>query len=57
LKVGIVSSPPQMRRGGAKRRGGADQTNDFVEQHHPSLGCAEAFPSSTEEGSLSENSK
>src|SRR5262245_19507051 len=59
-----VSSPPQMRRGGAKRRGGADQVNDFLDQHHPSLGlylgfalsgsrfAAEAFPSSAEEGSF-----
>src|SRR5262245_11608985 len=32
------NSPPQMRRGGAKRRGGADQGIDFLEQHHPSGG-------------------
>src|SRR5262249_13784296 len=47
-----VSSPPQLRRGGAKRRGGVVQTNDFLDQHHPSLGlAASAFPSSAEEGS------
>src|ERR1043165_6376414 len=31
------SSPPQLRRGGAKRRGGVGQQIDFIEQHHPSL--------------------
>jgi hypothetical protein len=45
------SSPPQLRRRGAKRQGGAGQTNDFLDQHHPSLGCASALPSSAEEGS------
>jgi Tfp pilus assembly protein PilV len=61
----LESSPPQLRRGGAKRRGGGGQVNDFIEQHHPSLGlhwgfalsgsrfAASAFPSSTEERSLS----
>jgi hypothetical protein len=44
------NSPPQLRRGGAKRRGGAGQTLQFVYQRHPSLGCASAFPSSAEEG-------
>src|SRR5205823_12147747 len=39
------SSPPQLRRVGAKRRGGADQNEDFLDQHHPSLGWASAFPS------------
>jgi ADP-heptose:LPS heptosyltransferase len=49
-----ASSPPQLRRGGAKRRGGVGQENDFLEQHHPSLGsfAASALPSSAEEGSL-----
>jgi NodT family efflux transporter outer membrane factor (OMF) lipoprotein len=46
------SSPPQLRRGGAKRRGGAGQTIDFLDQHHPSLGFASALPSSAEEGSF-----
>src|SRR5579862_4034242 len=58
------SSPPQLRRGGAKRRGGVGQANDFIDQHHPSLGlyscfalsgsrfAASALPSSAEEGSL-----
>src|SRR5256885_12609751 len=50
------SSPPQLRRGGAPgsrlaRRGGADQTNDSIDHHHPSLGCTSALPSSAEEGS------
>jgi glycosyltransferase involved in cell wall biosynthesis len=46
------NTPPQLRRGGAKRRGGADQTIDFLDQHHPSLGLtASALPSSAEEGS------
>jgi len=48
--VSSESSPPRLRRGGApkgepdrakhqeKRRGGAGQTNDFMDQHHPSLG-------------------
>src|SRR5260370_31672853 len=45
------NSLPQMR-GGAKRQGGADQRNDFTEQHHPIRGCPSAFPSSTEERSL-----
>ncbi len=39
------NSPPQLRRGGA------GQTIRFLDQHHPSLGCASAFPSSAEEGS------
>ena len=53
IKSGLArNSPPQLRRGGAKRRGGDDQTNDFIDQHHPSLGCASALPSSAEEGSL-----
>jgi ankyrin repeat protein len=46
-------SPPQLRRSGAKRRGGAGQTIQFLDQHHPSLGFAEALPSSAEEGSPS----
>src|SRR5262249_8507680 len=34
------NSPPKMRRGGAKRRGGVDQRIHFIEQHHPPLrGC------------------
>src|SRR5579862_5575651 len=45
-----IHTPPQLRRGGAKRRGGAGQTNDFIDQHHPSLGYASAVPSSAEEG-------
>jgi hypothetical protein len=51
-KALLKNFPPQMRRGAAKRRGGADQSNDSIEQHHPSLSSASAFPSSTEEGSL-----
>jgi error-prone DNA polymerase len=39
------SSPPQPRRGGAKRRGGVGQQNHFLDQHHP-------YPSSAEEGSF-----
>jgi hypothetical protein len=36
----LANSPPQLRRGGAKRRGGVGQTIDFIEQHHPPLrGC------------------
>src|SRR5947208_1328157 len=27
-------SPPQLRRGGAERRGGVDQENKSVDQHH-----------------------
>ena len=55
LGFGIKNSPPQMRRGGATasgltRRGGVVQE---IDQHHPSRGCASAFPSSTEEGSFS----
>src|SRR5205085_1068324 len=46
------NSPPQLRRGGAKRRGGVDQQMDSFDQHHPSRGCASTFPSSTEEGSF-----
>jgi 23S rRNA (uracil1939-C5)-methyltransferase len=42
---GVTSSPPQLRRGGAKRRGGAGQQIYFLDQHHP-------YPSSAEEGSL-----
>src|SRR5690349_20260513 len=51
-KGSAKSSPPQLRRGGAKRRGGAGQANYFLDQHHPSLGFASALPSSAEEGSL-----
>src|SRR5262249_4822395 len=43
--------PPQPRRGGAARQGGVDQINNSIDQHHPSLGYASAFPSSAEEGS------
>src|SRR5437667_1905444 len=39
------NSPPQTRRGGARRRGGVDKEIDFLDQHHP-------YPSSAEEGSL-----
>src|SRR5690242_18097495 len=36
----LAASPPQLRRGGAKRRGGVGQTIDFIEQHYPPLrGC------------------
>src|SRR6266581_1797021 len=28
-------TPPQLRRGGAKRRGGVGQQIDFFDQHHP----------------------
>src|ERR1041385_8110104 len=60
---GRQNSPPQLRRGGAKRRGCAGQTIQFLDQHHPSRGlylcfaltgsrfAASAFPSSAEEGS------
>jgi hypothetical protein len=51
LQVLEKNSPPQPRRGGAKRRGGVGQKIDFRDQHHPSRGYASAFPSSTEEGS------
>jgi hypothetical protein len=37
-RMPFFSSPPQLRRGGAERRGGADQRNDFIDQHHLSLG-------------------
>jgi bifunctional non-homologous end joining protein LigD len=50
--AGVRSSPPQLRRGGAKRRGGVGQENNSVDQHHPSRGFASAFPSSAEEGSF-----
>src|SRR5262249_10714512 len=65
LHGGTKSSPPQLRRGGAQRRGGVGQTEFSVDQHHPSLGCASALPSleaspyrarasrSAEEGSFS----
>src|SRR5215467_12678636 len=54
------NSPPQLRRGGAAerepdrakpqemRRGGVDQENKSVDQHHPSRDSAPALPSSAE---------
>jgi cobyrinic acid a,c-diamide synthase len=63
VDVILESSPPQLRRGGAKRRGGADQGKTSTDQHRPSRGfssgfalsgsrCADsALPSSAEEGS------
>src|ERR1041385_4486517 len=60
--VDAVRPPPQLRRGGAKRRGGAGQQIDFLDQHHPSqilysspssaAPIAFAPPSSAQEGSL-----
>ena len=44
--VGQAGSPPQLRRGGAKRRGGAGQKIESLDQHHSAL------PSSAEEGSF-----
>src|ERR1051326_7166439 len=53
LTAGMLRGfPLQLRRGGAKRRGGAGQKIPLIDQHHPSLGSAEAVPSSAEEGSL-----
>ena len=47
-----TNSPPQLRRGGAERRGGVGQKIDFLDQHHPSRGLvASTRPSSAEEGS------
>src|SRR5437016_8697838 len=52
----VLSSPPQPRRGGCaakkksrshlspRRRGGADQENDSVDQHHPSRRYRVGFP-------------
>src|SRR5438132_9284502 len=52
------SAKPEKRRGGAKRRGGVGQRNDFLDQHHPSRGlAASTFPSSAEEGSLQEKTQ
>src|SRR5438128_11606310 len=42
-------SPPQPRRGGAKRRGGVGQRMNSFDQHHSSRGFASTFPSSAEE--------
>src|SRR5439155_15453876 len=39
----LQSSPPQLRRGGAQRRGGAGPANDFIDQHHPNLGLPLGF--------------
>jgi GT2 family glycosyltransferase len=50
-EIFALSTPPQLRRGGAKRRGGVGQQIDLLDQHHPSQRCALAFPSSAEEGS------
>ena len=36
-------SPPQLRRGGAKRRGGAGPTIESLGQHHPSRGLDSCF--------------
>ena len=52
LLTGLFKSPPpQLRRGGAKRRGGVGQKNHLLDQD-PSLDFVEAFPCSAEEGSL-----
>src|SRR5438067_13321109 len=52
----VLGSPPQTRRGGCaakkrlrshlnpRRRGGADQENDYVDQHHPSRRYCVGFP-------------
>src|SRR5215470_13984065 len=45
MKFFQKNSPPQLRRGGAKRRGGDGQSIDFFDQHHPSRGFASTFPS------------
>jgi protein ImuB len=52
-KFVVLNSPPQLRRGGPKGRGGAGQENHSIDQHHPSRRYASALPSSAEEGSFS----
>jgi hypothetical protein len=47
-----LNSPPQPRRGGAKRRGRPGQENSLLTSTTPAAATASALPSSAEEGSF-----
>jgi tetratricopeptide (TPR) repeat protein len=51
LALALLNSPPQPRRGGAKRRGGVGQQSISLTSTTPAAATASALPSSAEEGS------